>query len=138
MNRNSRSARERSMAESLTIFRCRSFKNGGRLRRDVGRIRDHVERSGRNARDPISNSSALRGYRPFHLDGSATNPHPFNASRPPSLRRKQERSSFLRASSTIHLVSHRLFLSFVREFIKKKKTFERKFSSYKYLYNEYM
>lgn len=94
--------RERSIVESLTIFRCRSFNERqatwtqGRTRR----IRDRW-RSGRNgnacsreiAAGSISNSATERATWlspvPPRWIRAATNPHLFNASRPPSLRRKE-------------------------------------------------
>lgn len=134
------------MAESLTIFRCRSFKNGGRLRRDVGRIRDRAtwreaEEMGRNARDPplqfriraryvvIARSTSMDPRRILiHLTLHVHLPCVASSNVRPSLERRLDPSGIASA------------IPFFRSRIskKKKKTFERKFHSYINLYNEYM
>lgn len=90
-------ARDRS-SKALRFFVVVRLTNGGRLGR---RIRDRW-RSGRNgnacsreiAAGSISNSATERATWlspvPPRWIRAATNPHLFNASRPPSLRRKKE------------------------------------------------
>lgn len=102
-------ARDRS-SKALRFFVVVRLTNGGRLGR---RIRDRW-RSGRNgnacsreiAAGSISNSATERATWlspvPPRWIRAATNPHLFNASRPPSLRRKKEATARCICYFSIH------------------------------------
>lgn len=120
-------ARDRS-SKALRFFVVVRLTNGGRLGR---RIRDRW-RSGRNgnacsreiAAGSISNSATERATWlspvPPRWIRAATNPHLFNASRPPSLRRKKEATARFICYFSIHYkLSNKSFFIQIYIYIKQ-------------------